>query len=81
MTLPGRPVDRRRWFVYLVCVALLVSVARWAFAHPFNGASLLVLLGALAGAAGLLRLDRAMAAQNVIPPVQRVPDHRERTHR
>lgn len=81
MTFPGRPVDRRRWFVYLVCVLLLLGVARWALTHPFNGASLLVLLGALAAAWGLLRLDTAMEAQTRIPPIQRVPDHRERSQR
>lgn len=81
MVLPGRPVDRRRWFVYLVCVLLLVGVAEWAFTHPFNGWSLIALLGSLVGIWGLLRFDAAAAAQSRTPTIGRVPDHRERSHR
>lgn len=79
--MPGRPVDRRRWFVYVVCAALLVGVAWWAFTHPFTGWSLLALLGSLGGIWGLLRFDTAVEQQTRIPPIQRVPDHRERSHR
>ena len=81
VSLPGRPVDRRRWFVYLMCCLLLLAVARWAFTHPFTGWSLVVLLGALAGVWGLLRLDQAAADQTFPPPIERIPDHRERGHR
>lgn len=81
MTVPGRPVDRRRWFVYLLCALLLLGVAGWAFAHPFTGWSLVALLGSLVGIWGLLWFDAAAAAQSRIPTIRRVPDHRERSHR